>query len=629
VTVGSGGRRTVWGAAADLEALPLGGRGSYRAPEVYRALDSLVNRSVFCVTPSESLPKAELWSIGRCVYELLCPGARDTVFDRLATLKDHSYNSEDLPPLPSDVPPWLALVLTGLVRADDRLRINLEDALQVLDLGLAIPERTILSVVEKLVKVPVPVDRVVEKVVEVPRYVDRVVEKHVEKIVDRIVEVMVEVPQPVSGRETASPQSLTMMEPKMEKIIEVQEIVKMVEVEKVVRVPYILEVVTRPASGSESPGRYLHPKIPGPDAACMWSARELLQPSEPLQSCVDLDRTPPCSPKTTYLRSPSRPITFSGSPDPPQANGNYSSYSSPLRPSSVWSPPVPAERQIVARRAKTKKSSRAPSQERASGNLSGRDKKGSAGNLLLAPSDSSALSSRKGSVERTPRQKAKPYSQSAYDSASQGVSPRTNSPRLTTAVSPRSTPPLRAGSCLPGDSKPRDELRPFWNSGVAVPMGVDQLEIPHRGATGGGPPTFDPATGTTCASRDTGRSCFNRFMDTFFAEKGRLPYPSEIPLMPDMDTSRRNTPSLAYLPSAQNSRRTSPALTRINSGAERPDRPRRSPLKRDKTETAPRGRAKSPAAANPSSSPKDGRLRAPDPRPGVARRRGASLDKGE
>eukprot|EP00667_Euglena_gracilis_P002177 EG_transcript_2179 len=603
------GRRVVWSTAADVDAAPLGGCGTYRAPEVHRAREALFSRTVFCVTPLDALPKAELWTVGRCMYDLLGGPSATAVFERLQGLQDRHYGPADLPVLPADTPPWLAHTLMGITRSDDKLRLGLADAIQLLEMGLAVPERAILTVVEKRVTVPIPVDRIVEKVVEVPIYIERIVEKPVERVVERVVEVPAPPPEPTSaGLKT---ESSKMLQPKMEKIIEVQEVQKIVEVEKVVRVPYLVEIITRPAAVGEPVGRFLAPKDPGDLPCCPMASKGLLTQvpdsvTPPLAGEL-LEGTPPCSPNTASLRSSSRRLA--AAPDrgtTPKLNG-VSPRKNPLHPDLR----SPKPHNPHKGRHKPRSSSQEPSP---SGRLSNSQRQPSLNNLNDSAA-SSARSSRKGSTE-----KATPRTARVRPSNTKDTSPPANAYAVPDMVSPRTAsqtgpsprdlrsppppaPPRNHLDASLGGTRPREDTRgTLWASGVAVPMDVDHLEAQRTG-TSPEPPGAATAPGTDPARA----SYLSRYLDSYFSDKGRP--------MPPRDATpeepwRRSSPRLAHAAPAV--RRTSPCLSHASEAVIRRSPPR---------SQGERLRAKSPPP--PASSPAQPKVKLPDPHPPTIQKRRA------
>eukprot|EP00668_Euglena_longa_P001168 GGOE01001389.1.p1 GENE.GGOE01001389.1~~GGOE01001389.1.p1 ORF type:complete len:550 (+),score=40.18 GGOE01001389.1:44-1693(+) len=127
------------------------GTGSYRAPDVYRAVGAAMNGS----DTARLLSKAETWTAGRCMYDLLCSPSETQFFHRIRSLDGYHYDDQALPPLPATCPQWLSYVVEGLVRCEAADRLSARDAIQMLRMSLQHPPRHIVTVVEKVVQQPV------------------------------------------------------------------------------------------------------------------------------------------------------------------------------------------------------------------------------------------------------------------------------------------------------------------------------------------------------------------------------------------------------------------------------------------------------------------------------------------
>eukprot|EP00667_Euglena_gracilis_P006270 EG_transcript_6321 len=138
-------------ARADLRRKRVGGTGSYRAPDVYRAVGAAMNGS----DTARLLSKAETWTAGRCMYDLLCSPSETQFFHRIRSLDGYHYDDQALPALPATCPQWLSYVVEGLVRCEAADRLSARDAIQMLRMSLQHPARHIVTVVEKVVQQPV------------------------------------------------------------------------------------------------------------------------------------------------------------------------------------------------------------------------------------------------------------------------------------------------------------------------------------------------------------------------------------------------------------------------------------------------------------------------------------------
>ena len=90
-------------------------------------------------TLQQLFAKAESWSVGYLMYDILCQGTDRSVFAELAGVHagglkrpGYTYEAEELPPLPADVPAFLREPIVGLVQCWTDERLSAREAIEML-----------------------------------------------------------------------------------------------------------------------------------------------------------------------------------------------------------------------------------------------------------------------------------------------------------------------------------------------------------------------------------------------------------------------------------------------------------------------------------------------------------------